>query len=101
MQHDGLVNTTMPHELSAHLAGQFEQRSFHWRRRAWEAVLHDDRPSVELLHRLGERVDRETTRDVVLGELTTARVLLAFVAAMIWGYGATGNGRVHLVGQGP
>jgi hypothetical protein len=86
------MNTVMPHELSAHLAREVDQRSFRWRRGPWEAALHDDQPSVELLHRLGERVDRETTRAVVHGELAAGRVLPAFVGAMIWGYGTTGYG---------
>jgi hypothetical protein len=86
------MNTTMPHDLSAHLAGGFEQRSFRWYREPWEAALHYDQPSVELLHRLGERVDRETTRAVVLEELSTGRVVPAFVAAMVWGYGTIGYG---------
>jgi hypothetical protein len=92
LQDDGLVNATMPQELSAHLAEGVEQRGFNWRRESWKAALHDDLPSVELLHRLGERVDRETTRAVVLGELANGRVVPAFVAAMVWGYGDRGYG---------
>lgn len=92
LHQDVLVNTTMPQGLSAHLARDVEQRSFEWRRAPWEAALHDDKQSVELLHRLGERVGRVTTRAVVLEEFANGRVVPAFVAAMIWGYGTTGYG---------
>src|ERR1043165_3619412 len=89
---DGLVPKMMPRELLAHLASDVQQEGFHWRRGAWTAALPDDQPSLELLHRLGERVDRETTRAVVLEELSNGRVVSAFAAAMVWGYGMVGYG---------
>src|SRR5689334_22923811 len=85
LQHYGPVSTSMPRELSAYLAGRVEQRGFRWRLEPWKAAVHDDQPSIELLSRLSESVDRESTRAVVLGELSSGRVLAAFVAAMIWG----------------
>lgn len=86
----------MPQPLIDHLAEDVEQRSFGWRRPPWEAALHDDEPTLELLGRLGENVDRETTRAVVLEELSAGRVVPAFVAAMIWGYGRTAYGPVRV-----
>lgn len=86
------MTTNMPHELSAQLGKDVEQGSFSWRRSPWEAALHDHEPTLELLDRLGHKVDRETTRAVVLKEFSAGRAVPAFVAAMIWGYGTTGYG---------
>ena len=96
LHHDVPVTMTMPQELSDHLATDVEQRSFPWRRSESEAALHDDEPTLELLRRLGDRVDRGTTRAVVREELSAGRVVPAFVAAMIWGYGTTGYGPVRV-----
>ncbi|WP_153040199.1 hypothetical protein [Actinoplanes sp. TFC3] len=84
--------TTMPPQLSAHLASDVQQRGFSWRRKAWETALHDDQPSLDLLHRLGDKMDRESTRVVVLEELSSGRVVPAFAAAMVWGYGTVSYG---------
>jgi len=86
----------MPQDLSDHLATDVEQRSSPWRRSQWEVALHDDEPTLELLRRLGERVDGGTTLAVVHEELSVGRVIPAFVAAMIWGYGTTGYGPVRV-----
>jgi hypothetical protein len=95
LHHDVPVTMTMPQELSDHLATDVEQRSFPWRRSKWQVALHDDEPTLELLRRLGDRVDRGTTRAVVREELSAGRVVPAFVAAMIWGYGTTAYGPVR------
>lgn len=92
VHHDIPVTTTMPEELSDYLAKDALQGRFPWRRSSWEAALHDDQLTLELLHSLGDEVDRESTRTVVLEELAADRVVPAFVAAMIWGYGTTGYG---------
>lgn len=86
------MSETMPRQLVNHLATEVKQQGFPWRRRPWQDALGDDEPTLELLSRLGERVDRESTRAVVLVELSVGRVRPAFVAAMLWGYGATGYG---------
>ncbi|MBO0595250.1 hypothetical protein I2485_14240 [Nesterenkonia sp. E16_7] len=82
----------MPQLLIERLAENAEQVAFGWRREAWQAAMHDDDATLALLDRLGENVDRETTRTVVLEELSAGRVTPAFVAAMIWGHGMTGYG---------
>lgn len=87
-----LMTKDMPQPLIDRLAENAKQVAFGWRRGAWQAALHDDDSALALLDRLGEKVDRETTRTVVLEELSASRVLPAFVAAMIWGYGMTGYG---------
>ena len=55
-----------------------------------------DLPQVmDVLGRMPERVDRASTREVVLQELEAGRTLPAFVTAMVWGYGTTGYGPVR------
>lgn len=55
-----------------------------------------DLPQVmDVLRRMHERVDRVSTRDVVLEELEAGRTLPTFVTAMVWGYGTTGYGPVR------
>lgn len=68
------------------------QKSFPWHRDKWRKELHDLPDVLETLDELPDRVDRQSTRDVVLHELARGRVLSAFVPAMIWGWGTTGLG---------
>jgi hypothetical protein len=72
------------------------QSSFGWSRGAWASQLHDLRDVVDALSALEDRVDRYTTAAFVLAELRNERVLSAFTAAMIWGYGPTGYGPSRL-----
>jgi hypothetical protein len=57
--------------------------------------MHDLPDVLTILDKLPERVDRHSTREVVLSELEAGRILPAFVSAMIWGYGTTGFGPVR------
>lgn len=68
------------------------QKSFPWHRDKWRQELHDLPDVLETLDGLPDRVDRQSTHDVVLHELSQGRVLSAFVPAMIWGWGTTGLG---------
>lgn len=68
------------------------QQAFGWRRDAWAAPMHDLPDVLAMLTTLAGRVDRHTTRDLVLTELDADRVLSAFVAAMVWGHGTRGYG---------
>lgn len=63
----------MPPELSDHLARDVGQRRSPGRRSSWEAAMHDDAPTRELLRGPGDEVDRESTRVVVLHEHAPAR----------------------------
>lgn len=68
------------------------QRAFAWNQGPWRARLHDLPDVLDALDGLPSAVDRNSTRQVVLTELNAGRVLPAFVAAMIWGYGTVGYG---------
>ncbi|WP_353713580.1 hypothetical protein [Arthrobacter sp. K5] len=68
------------------------QESFPWLRDKWRQELHDLPEVLETLDELPDRVDRQSTRDVVLHELARGRVLSAFVPAMVWGWGTTALG---------
>lgn len=92
MRQDIFMTPYMPQPLIDHLAKDTKQGAFGWRREAWQAALHDDELTLSMLDRLDEHVDREITRTIILDELSSGRVVPAFVAAMIWGYGMTGYG---------
>lgn len=68
------------------------QKSFPWHRDKWREELHDLPDVLKTLDGLPDRVDRQSTRDVVLHELAQGRVLSAFVPVMVWGWGTTGLG---------
>ncbi|KAA0093641.1 hypothetical protein CIW49_26700 [Mycolicibacterium sp. P1-18] len=58
--------------------------------------MHDLPDVLTMLEGLPDEVDRTTTRDTVLAELESGRVLPAFVAAMVWGYGDAGYGATRV-----
>lgn len=92
--------TPPPAGLAAVLrAGPAVQRPFTWSRLAWRNQMRDVSDVRDLLSALPAEVDRGTTRQAVLRELDQQRVIPAFVAAMVWGYGTTayGPGRVRWV----
>lgn len=68
------------------------QRAFAWNKKPWQNRLHDLPDVLDVLEALPPAVDRDSTRLVVHSELKAGRVLPAFVAAMIWGYGRVGYG---------
>jgi len=83
----------LPASLSAALAADpVPQAAFPWSREAWAPVAEDLDGGSELLDSLPDAVDRESTRDVVARELVVGHTLRAFLAVMVWGWGATGNG---------
>lgn len=73
-------------------ADPLPQGSFLWHRDAWQREFHDLPEVLEVLNQLPERVDRDSTRRIVLAELEFNRVLAAFICVMVWGYGTTGVG---------
>lgn len=86
----------MPPVLAGILAAEpSPQGSFPWRRQPWCEQMYDLPDVLTILDRLPERVDRHSTREVVLSEFESGRVLPAFISAMIWGYGTTGFGPVR------
>ncbi|MDP9933837.1 hypothetical protein J2T11_000161 [Paenarthrobacter nicotinovorans] len=86
----------VPDALAARLDRESkQQRTFPWRAEPWLELMHDLPQVTELLQRMPGRVDRISTRDLVLRELAAGRTLPAFVGAMVWGYGTTGYGPVR------
>lgn len=71
------------------------QLSFPWHPQPWKDHMSDGPEIIDVLGRMPERVDRNSTRELVLTELAAGRTLAAFVAAMVWGYGTTGYGPVR------
>lgn len=71
------------------------QLSFAWRPAPWKEHMRDLPEVVDALDRMPVRVDRNSTRALVLTELKAGRTLAAFVGAMVWGYGTTGYGPVR------
>ncbi|RJT81087.1 hypothetical protein D6T63_07915 [Arthrobacter cheniae] len=57
--------------------------------------MHDLPEVIDVLNRMPERVDRDSTRELVLAELEAGHTLAAFIGAMVWGYGTTGYGPVR------
>lgn len=81
----------VPTDLAPRLMSPTPQRAFAWGRERWRLLDPFD-GVADLLDRLPEEVDRESTRHVVLDEFEAGRIVPAFVAAMVWGYGTTGYG---------
>lgn len=82
--------TNVPPSLIPLLAGeQSPQHPFPWRREPWSAQMHDLPEVLATLDQLPDKVDRQSIRRVVLSELEAGRVLSAFVAVMVWGWGTT------------
>lgn len=86
----------VPAELAELLVAEpLPQQSFSWNRMPWREQMHDLPDVLTALDALPDRVDRSSTRQIVLAELDAGRILPAFVSAMIWGHGATGFGPVR------
>ncbi|MFJ4229189.1 hypothetical protein ACIPYV_16630 [Paenarthrobacter nicotinovorans] len=86
----------VPHVLAALLGKEPQpQRTFPWRPEPWLELMHDLPQVVAVLQRMPERVDRASTRQLVLEEFEAGRTLAAFAGAMVWGYGTTGYGPVR------
>ncbi|WP_415853345.1 hypothetical protein [Sinomonas sp. G460-2] len=80
----------VPAALAEALAGEARpQGSFPWTKQPWLDQMHDLPDVLSLLDRLPERVSRHSTADAVSAELDEGRVLPAFIAAMVWGWGTT------------
>jgi hypothetical protein len=87
------TDTPTPVPLAEVLRGEpTPQRPFPWNAAKWTNEMHDFSEVLAVLDRLPERVDRETTLDVVQAELAGSAAIPALVAAMVWGYGTTGYG---------
>ena len=94
IRHDGNMEFThAPSDLAQILtADAVPQGSFSWNVSPWREQMHDLPDVLSVLDALPARVDRQTTREIVLTEFDAGRVIPAFVSAMIWGYGPTGFG---------
>jgi hypothetical protein len=84
------MTTCIPAVLAEALDGEARPQSpFSWTKQPWLDQMHDLPDVLSLLDRLPERVSRESTIDAVSAELDAGRVLPAFIAAMVWGWGTT------------
>lgn len=84
------MRTNIPSVLAEALERDVRpQSSFPWTRQPWVEQMHDLPEALSLLDRLPERVSRQSTLEEVTGELDAGRVLPAFIAAMVWGWGTT------------
>jgi hypothetical protein len=91
------MNTEVPSLLADILAAPpTPQRAFPWKPGGWRTEMHDLPDVLTVLECLPDRVDRTAIRDTVLAELESGRVLPAFVAAMVWGYGDAGYGATRV-----
>jgi hypothetical protein len=91
------MTTRIPTVLAEALDGEARpQRPFPWTKQPWIDQMHDLPDVLSLLDRLPERVNRQSTRDAVSAELNAGRVLPAFIAVMVWGWGtASGRGALR------
>lgn len=72
------------------------QEPFPWKKQPWIDQLHDLPDVLALLERLPDSVSRQSTLDAVSAEMKAGRVLPAFIAAMVWGWGtAAGRGALR------
>jgi hypothetical protein len=84
------MTTLIPAVLAEALDGEARPQSpFLWTKQPWLDQMHDLPDVLSLLDRLPERVSRQSTVDAVSAELNAGRVLPAFIAAMVWGWGTT------------
>lgn len=84
------MTTRIPAVLAEALDGEARPQSpFPWAKQPWLDQMHDLPEVLALLDGLPERVSRESTLDTVSAELGEGKVLAAFVAAMVWGWGTT------------
>lgn len=84
------MTTRIPAVLAEALEGEARpQRPFLWTKQPWLDQMHDLPDVLSLLDLLPERVSRQSTLDAVSAELNAGRVLPAFIAAMVWGWGTT------------
>jgi len=83
----------IPETLAAVLAQDPQQQpAFHWDRDAWAPVADGVDGGPELLAKLPDTVDRESTQAVVRSELAIGRTLRAFLAVTVWGWGDDDRG---------
>jgi hypothetical protein len=84
------MTTRIPVILAEALEGKARPQSpFPWTKQPWLHQMHDLPDVLSLLDRLPDRVSRQSTLDAVSAELNAGRVLPAFIAAMVWGWGTT------------
>ncbi|MDR7161379.1 hypothetical protein [Arthrobacter sp. BE255] len=84
------MTTRIPAVLAEALDGEARPQSpFPWTKQPWLDQMHDLPDVLSLLDRLPADVSRLSTRDAVAAELDAGRVLPAFIAAMVWGWGTT------------
>lgn len=84
------MTTRIPAVLVEALDGEARPQSpFPWTKQPWLDQMHDLPDVLSLLDRLPQRVSRQSTLDAVSTELNAGRVLPAFIAAMVWGWGTT------------
>lgn len=89
---DSLSMPPIPGALRAALAGDYRaQHSFPWSRSPWMEGMHDLPEVLSLLEALPDRIDRQQVAQTVSIELNAGRVLPAFMAAMVWGWGDSGG----------
>jgi len=87
---DWPMTTRIPAVLAEALDGEARPQSpFPWTKQPWLDQMHDRPDVLSFLDRLPERVSRQSTLDAVSAELNADRVLPAFIAAMVWGWGTT------------
>lgn len=91
-----MTTPSIPSSLAEALESELRpQNSFPWTRESWSKQCHDLPEVLSLLERLPERVSRETTLATATEELDAGRVLPAFVAVMVWGWGPGGLGALR------
>lgn len=84
------MTARIPAVLAEGLEGEVRPQSpFPWTKQPWMDQMHDLPEVLSLLDRLPERVSRPSTLEAVTEELDKGRVLPAFIAAMVWGWGTT------------
>lgn len=84
------MTTRIPAVLAEALDGEARPQSpFPWAKQPWTDQMHDLPDVLSLLDRLPANVSRLSTRDAVAAELDAGRILPAFIAAMVWGWGTT------------
>lgn len=90
MNEYGAMTKPIPAVLADALAGEARRQSpFPWTKQPWIEQMHDLPEVLSLLERLPGKVSRESTLHAVSAELDEGRVLPAFIAAMVWGWGTT------------
>lgn len=89
--HDWSMTITAPPDALATLLSQpvVPQAAFPWTKQPWLDQMQDLPEVLSMLDGLPEKVDRDAVRGVVSREMADGRVLPAFIATMVWGWGTT------------